>query len=489
MARRKQSTFERLKLDEINRKQRRELGRRLQSTDPGLSIVHSNAGGIDVGNESHFVAVPADRDSVPVQEFGSWTEDLVRMAKWLQSCRIDTVAIQATGVYWIGLFDILVEHGIKVLVSNAQHTKNLPGRKSDVQECQWLMKLHTYGLLRDSFHLQADMQGVRTVWRLRGLHVQEAVRAIQHMQKALTKMNVQLANVLSDIGGVSGQAIIEAILGGERDPYTLAALCDRRVQAGREEVARSLEGNWRDDVLFELQQAVEAHRFAKQQIQACDLKLESYIKSLPTRVIEIAVPVSEPDSVLMPKTAKPKKANKPKGNTPNMSLDLREELKRIGGVDLTSIEGIDLVTAQTVLSEIGTDLSRFRSENAFSSWLNLAPRRDISGGKVIRMVKRHGPNRVAVVLRLAATTLLNSKSYLGARYRHLIRQLPSKSAAVKAMARYLAVLIYRLLTKGQAWVDRGAAKFEQKRTELELASLKSKALAKGFKLTPIAEAI
>jgi transposase len=243
-----------------------------------------------------------------------------------------------------------------VLVSNAQHTKNLPGRKSDVQECQWLMKLHTYGLLRNSFHLQADMQGVRTVW---GLHVQEAVRAIQHTQKALTKMNVQLANVLSDIGGVSGQAIIGAILGGERDPYTLAALCDRRVQAGREEVARSLEGNWRDDVLFELQQAVEAHRFAKQQIQACDLKLESYIKSLPTRVIEIAVPVSEPDSVLTPKTAKPKKANKPKGNTPNMSLDLREELKRIGGVDLTSIEGIDLVTAQTVLSEIGTDLSRF----------------------------------------------------------------------------------------------------------------------------------
>jgi transposase len=174
MARRKQSTFERLKLDEMNRKQRRELGRRLQSTDSGLSIVHSNAGGIDVGNESHFVAVSADRDPVPVREFGSWTEDLVRMAKWPQGCGIDTVAIQATGVYWIGLFDILVEHGIKVLVSNAQHTKNLPGRKSDVQECQWLMKLHTYGLLRDSFHLQADMQGVRTVWRLRGLHVQEA---------------------------------------------------------------------------------------------------------------------------------------------------------------------------------------------------------------------------------------------------------------------------------------------------------------------------
>src|SRR5262245_55478380 len=255
MGKRKTSTFERL-TGPLNRKQRRELGRRLASEDPGLRIVHPNAGGIDVGNESHFAAVPPDRDAEAVQEFGCWTADLHRMGKWLKSCRIDTVAVQATGVYWIPLCDILSQYDIQVTLVNAEHTKNVPGRKSDVQEGQWLMKLHTYGLLRDSFRLAENMEEIRTVWRLRDRHVKQAGRAVQHMQKALTKMNVQLANVISDISGVSGQAIIGAILKGERDPYKLADLKHERVQASREEVARSLEGNWRPDVLFELQQAV-----------------------------------------------------------------------------------------------------------------------------------------------------------------------------------------------------------------------------------------
>ena len=245
MGKRKESTFERL-----NRRQRRKLAQQLSLPDPGLSIVHPHAGGIDVGKESHFAAVPPDRDPNPVQEFGCWTADVVRMAQWLKACRIDTVAVQATGVYWIALYDILTEHGIRVTLVNAQHTRNLPGRKTDVQECQWLMKLHTYGLLRDSFHVGPQRQKVRTIWRLRDQHVKEASEAIQHMQKALTKMNVQLANVLSDLSGQSGQAIIGAILKGERDPYKLADLKDERVQASREEVARSLEGNWREDVVF-----------------------------------------------------------------------------------------------------------------------------------------------------------------------------------------------------------------------------------------------
>jgi len=198
------SVFERLNGDRLNRKQRRELSRQIGAGDPGLSIVNPHAGGIDVGNESHFVAVPADRDQNPVQEFGCRTADLIRMANWLQSCRIDTVAIQATGVYWIALYDILTDRGIRVVLVNARNTKNIPGRKSDVQECQWLMKLHTYGLLRDSFHLAKEMEGVRTIWRLRARHVEDAGQSIQHMQKALTKMNIQLANALSDISGVSG---------------------------------------------------------------------------------------------------------------------------------------------------------------------------------------------------------------------------------------------------------------------------------------------
>jgi transposase len=483
MAKRKKSTFERLTSGRMNRAQRRELGRRVAASDPGLAIVHANAGGIDVGNESHFVAVPPDRDESPVREFGCWTAALNEMAEWLKSCRIDTVAMQATGVYWIALYDVLEQHGIRAVLVNAQHTKNVPGRKTDVQECQWLMKLHTYGLMRDSFRLQQDMEYVRTIWRVRDRHVKEAGRAIQHMQKALTKMNVQLANVISDISGVSGQAIVSAILQGERDPYKLADLTDYRVKASREEVARSLEGNWRADVLFELQQAVDSYHFAHRQMQECDAKLTLYMVSLPTRPLNAPAPSKDAADATAKKR---KKAKKPRGNEPH--LDLQAELERVCGVDLTSIDGISVMTAFTVISEVGTDMSRFEDEDHFTSWMGLAPSRDISGGKTVGPGKKKVKNRLAVVLRTAATTLLNSDTHLGARYRHLRRQLPTFKAAVKAMARYLAVLIYRLLTKGEAWVDRGAAQFERQRAERELASLQSKAKAQGFTLVPLADA-
>jgi transposase len=485
MAKRKKSAFERLSGSQMNRKQRMDLGKRLAGNDPGLTIVHSNAGGIDVGNESHFVAVPPDRDTHPVREFGCWTAELKRMAQWLNTCRIDTVAMQATGVYSIPLYDILSGHGIRVVQVNAQHTSNVPGRKSDVQECQWLMKLHIYGLLRGWFRLEEKMVGVRTIWRLRDRHVKDASRAVQHMQKALTKMNIQLANVISDITGVSGQAIIAAILNGERDPWKLADLKHEMVRASREEVARSLEGNWRDDLLFELRQALDSYHFAHLQMRECDRQLESFLASLPTRTLDMR---AQPEcaAATAEKIKKARKTRKPKRNEP--TVDLKAELKRICGVDLTSIDGIDVIAAQTIISEIGTDMSGFRTGNHFASWLGLTPAKDISGGKIVGS-GRKVQNRVAMALRMAATTLLNSKSYLGGRYRHLRRQLPSYAAAIKAMARCLAVLIYRILTHGAAWVDRRAAKFEQRRTELELANLNSRAKAKGFKLVPIPEAI
>jgi transposase len=484
MAKHKKSAFERLNSSQMNRKQRRDLGRRLAGNDPGLTVVHSNAGGIDVGNESHFAAVPPDRDANPVQEFGCWTADLKRMAEWLHACRIDTVAMQATGVYSIPLYDILTGYGIRVVLVNAQHTTNVPGRKSDVQECQWLMKLHTYGLLRDSFRLEEKMESVRTIWRLRDRHVKDASRAVQHMQKALTKMNIQIANVISDISGVSGQAIIGAVLKGERDPWKLADLRHEMVRASREEVARSLEGNWRDDLLFELRQAVDSFHFAHQQMQECDRQLEGFLAGLPTRTLDI--PRQRATAGATPKVKKERKTKKATRNEP--TVNLKGELQRICGVDLTSIDGVNVITAQTIISEIGTDMSGFPTENHFASWLGLTPSHDVSGGKVIGPGRRKVQNRVAMALRMAATTLLNSKSYLGGRYRHLRKQLPSHSAAVKAMARYLAVLVYRMLTHGEAWVDRGAAKFEQRRTERELMTLKFKARAKGFKLVPITEA-
>ena len=321
------------------------------------------------------------------------------------------------------------------------------------------------------------------------------------VKKALTKMNIQLANALSDLSGVSGQAIIGAILDGERDPYRLADLRDKRVKASREEVARSLEGNWREDVLFELGQAVAAYRFAHQQMQECDRQLESYLSQLPS------VPLATPTNGSPAK--KPKKSGKARDNQPTI-LNLEAELERICGVNLCTIDGISIITAQTIVSEIGTNVSAFPSEDDFTSWLGLTPGKPVSGGKVLGKGQRKVRNRVAEALRMALTSgadawitlsgdkawplrlrwpsLLKSDSFLGARYRQLRRQLPSNKAAVKAMARHLAVLVYRLFTRGKAWVDRGAELFERRRKEIDLASLESKARAKGFRLIPIAQA-
>jgi transposase len=476
MAKRKMSTFERLRKGErLSRQQRKELQQQLHAADPKLQIVHPDAAGIDVGNQSHFVAVPAGRDAQPVQEFGSWTADLQRMAAWLKGCGIRTAAMQSTGVYWIAVQEVLEQEGIEVYLVNARGTKNLPGRKSDVQECQWLMKLHTYGLLRNSFRPPEQIRAIRTIWRQRDRLVRDAGRAIQQMQKALTIMNIQLANAISDISGVTGLAILRAILKGQRDPWELAKLRDPRIHASAEEVAHSLQGNWREDVLFELGQVVDSYDFSQKQIAACEQQLQKYLAVLPDgKVAE----VTSPQGSGKQKRRKPKSR---RNNEPNFNLEA--ELHRLFGVDLTRIDGIDVVTAQVILSELGTDLSAFPNEAAFSSWLELAPRRDITGGKVIKQKSRESKNRVANALRMSAESLWQSDSYLGARYRRLRGRMDGKRA-IKAMAHYLACLIYRLLTKGQQYLDRGAAYFEKKRTEREIGSLTRKAAQLGMKLVP-----
>jgi transposase len=419
MARKKKSTFERLQSGEMNRKQRRALRERLCATDPGLEVVHADAAGIDVGNASHFVAVPPDRDEVPVREFGSWTADLKRMAAWLKECGIRTVAMQSTGVYWIAVQEVLEAEGLEVYLVNARGTKNLPGRKSDVQECQWLMKLHTYGLLRNSFRPPEEIRAVRTIWRQR----------------------------------------------------------DRRVTATVAEIAHSLEGNWREDVLFELRQVVEAYDFYQRQMAACDVELKKYMAALPDRRASVDPALSGSESPRRDKS-KHRRKNKP-------GFDLGAELRRTTGVDLTAIDGIDILTGQVILSEVGPDLSAFPSEDHFAAWLELAPRRDISGGKLIRHVKPEGRNRIANALRMAAQALSKSDSYLGARYRSLRGRLGGPKAN-KAMARYLACLVYRLLTKGQAYVDRGAMHYESKRQEREMNALQRKAANLGMRLVPAA---
>ena len=458
----------------MNRRERREWQRRLSLPDPGLEIVHSDAAGMDIGNASHLVAVPPDRDEQPVREFGSWTADLRRLAGWLKPCRIRTVALQSTGVYWIAVLEILEEEGFEVYLVNARGTKNLPGRKSDVQECPWLMKLHTYGLLRNSFRPPEQVRAVRTIWRQRERWVREAGRTVQQMQKALTTMNVQLANTVSDISGVTGMAILRAILAGVRDAKQLAQLRDRRIAASEEEIAHRLAGNWREDVLFELRQVVEAYDFYQKQMSACDDELQKYLAALPD------APAPAPGE-LTEARCPPPAPYRPRKNQPR--FDLAPELKRTLGVDLTTIDGIDILTAQVILAELGPDLRAFPTENHFTAWLQLAPRRDISGGKVIRHLKPEGRNRVANALRMAAQALSRSDSYLGARYRSLRGRLGGPRA-VKAMARYTACLVYRLLTKGQAYVDRGAAHYETKYRERQKITLQRKAAELGYQLVP-----
>ena len=479
MAKRKMSTYERVQKGlQLSQKQRQQLRQQLHSGDPGLMIVHPDAAGIDVGSKSHFVAVPADRDSQPVREFGSWTADLKRLSAWLKSRGIRTVAMQATGVYWIALQEVLEAEGIEVYVVNARGTKNLPGRKSDVQECQWLMKLHTYGLLRNSFRPPEQIRAVRTIWRLRDRLVGDAGRAIQQMQKALITLNLQLSNTISDISGVTGQAIIRAIVKGERDPWKLARLRDRSIRASEEELAHSLEGHWREDVLFELEQVVECYDFYRKKIADCDERLQKYLAVLPTR--RLPVPGEAQAAVPREKRKSKRKQGKPK-NQPGFNL--KAELERILGVDVTRVDGIDVTIGQVILSELGPELSAFPNEHHFASWLELVPRRNITGGKMISQKARESKSRIANALRMGAESLSHSDSYLGARYRRLRGRMDGPSA-VKAMAHYLACLVYRLLTKGQEYVDRGAAYFERKRSEREIVGLKRKAAEHGMKLVP-----
>jgi hypothetical protein len=305
------------------------------------------------------------------------------------------------------------------------------------------------------------------------------------VKKALTSMNIHLSNAISDLSGLSGQTIIRAILTGERDPYQLARLRDRRVKASEEEIARSLEGNWQDDFLFELQQAVDEYDLRQKQLAECDQRLQAYLGTLPTRPSPATdEPDPEPTSSASP--AKRKKRKNPSSNAPK-SFPLATELSRVCGVDATRIDGVDVMTIMTVVAELGVDLeAHWPTENHFTSWLNLSPKRDISGGKVIRHVREKSSNRVASVLRMATTSLLRSDSFLGARYRHLRTRLGAPKA-IKAMARYLACLIYRLFTRGQQWVDCGTRDFEIKRQHRELSVLQRKATSLGLRLVPASE--
>ena len=459
----------RINWQQMNRKQRREMTRTLQSGDLSLEVVHPDAAGIDIGNESHYVAVPPTRDSQPIRRFGCTTAELKQMANWLKQCAIRTIAMQSTGVYWIAVYDILEEAGFEVYLVNARETKNLPGRKSDVQESQWLMKLHTYGLLRNSFRPSQEIRTIRTYWRQRNDLVRAAARHIQRMQKAMTQMNIQLANVLSDVSGVTGQAIIKAILAGERDPQKLAAFRDPRVKASEKDIARSLEGNWQEDLLFVLKQEQAAFEFCRKQMAECDRQLEQYLQKMEDRS----------QGATLPEEKRKDRLQKKKGNQPQ--FDLQQQLFRMTGTDLTQIDGIDVMTATTILSEAGWDMIKWKDEHHFVSWLRLAPDNRISGDRIIGKGRLPTNNRVTVALKLAASNLRTSQSYLGAQFRRLRARLDTP-VAIKAMAAKLARLIYRMLRYGTKYVDNGSRYYELQQRTREIRRLKLKAATLGFHL-------
>ena len=429
-------------------------------------VVFPNAAAIDIGATSHWVAVPRERDVEPVREFGAMTDDLHALADWLLACGIDTVALESTGVYWIPVYEVLERRRLTVWLVDARQMKYVPGRKSDVQDCQWLQKLMSLGLLRAAWRPGDEVCVLRAVARQREVLLRDQASWVQRMQKALLQMNIQLTEVLTDVMGLTGQAIIRDIVAGQRDPAALARHRNYRVKASLAEVERALTGNWRDEHLFVLAQALAMYDSLAERLLECEAKIEALL--VPLGQHEIALPG----------------ASKPRGkNTPR--FDLRAALARWAGVDLTRINGLAITSVLTVLSEIGPDLRRFANVKHFCSWLGLCPATKISGGKVLATRTRRSTNRVRQALKVAAMSLSRNNSALGAFYRRLCSRM-DKPRANTALAHKLARMIYFMLTRGETYVDQGQQHYEEQQRQRSIAALRRRAANLGFAITPAA---
>jgi transposase len=437
-----------------------------------LPVLHPDAAGIDIGANEVFVAVPTDRDTEPIRSFATFTSDLNALADWLQSCRICSVAMESTSVYWIPLHQILEARGFEVYLVNAQHVKNVPGRKTDVSDCQWIQYLHSVGLLRASFRPPAFICAIRSLWRHRGSLIQMAAEHVLHMQKALDQMNLQVHRVLSDITGLSGLRILDAILGGERNPVKLAQLCHSRVKSSRDTVAKSLEGDYRPEHVFALRQSLAGYRYYQGLIAEVDGEIQRHLADLKTAV----------DIDLEPPTRTKKTAYQRHHYEPK-SFDLRAELYRIFGVDLTDVPGISAVTAHTILCEIGTDVSRFQNASAFASWLGLCPEQQISGGRVLYTKSRRVRNRVALALRMGANSLHHANNYLGEFFRRIVRRL-GKPQAITATAHKLARIVFHLLNTREPYNESVFQRCDQEALQRAELRLRRYAAQLGFQVVP-----
>jgi len=455
----------------INQKRKNKKHRKVDISN--LKQLNLNAAGIDIGAELHYVAVPNGRDpeGQDVRHFSTFTADLYKLADWLHQCKIDTVAMESTGVYWIPVFEILDSQGFDVRLVNPRNIKNAPGRKTDVVDCQWIQQLHTYGLLQSSFRPENQICELRAYLRQRTMLVSYASHHIQHMQKALEQMNIKLNQVISDITGVTGMKIIRAIISGERNPVKLASMRHERCNNSESIIAKALEGNWRSEHIFALQQAVELYDFYKKQIIACEFHIQHHLESFDDR--SNGTPLEKP----------PRSSH---GSSNQFHFDARDYLHRMTGVDVTRIEGIQAPTALSIISEIGIDMSPWPTEKHFASWLGLCPGSKISGGKVLSSKTKPSSNRAAHAFRLAAYSLQQSKSAIGAFLRRKKAQIGAPKA-ITATAHKIARIFYNMLKYGSEYVDLGQEYYEQRYQDRVIANLKRKAKQFGFELVDIKE--
>ena len=450
-----------------------------QKQPPGrrqvLQVLRPQVAGIDLGSREHWACGPSRADGKPnVRTFGSTTGQLRELADWLAAEGVESVAMESTHVYWIPLHELLEERGFEVLLVNARQLRNVPGRKTDMQDCQWLQQLHSCGLLRGSFRPHESVTRLRSLHRQMQNLVRQRTRFVQWMQQALDQMNVQVHRAVSDLTGRTGMAIVRAIVSGERDPGQLAGLRDARCGHTAEQFAEYLTGNWREEHLFNLESSLKLYDGVQEQIGAYERKLQQELQ-------QQAGPDRQEEDCPRHRNPAKEKAIRARGEQP-----MRTTLFRYAGTDLTRIDGISAGAARTILTEIGPDLSAFPTEKHFASWLGLAPRQAVSGGKPLPAKQRGrgmGATRVSNALRMAATALIRSKSALGAALRRKARHKGMKTA-VFATARKLAQLVYRMLRWGQDYVDEGEAAYEERHRDRTLAYLKTTAKDLGYQLLP-----
>lgn len=444
--------------------------RKRKSKGRGFPTVNGNAAGIDIGSREIWVSVPEGLGDERTRKFGTFTGDLYRLASWLQECEVQTVAMESTGVYWIPLYNILEERGFEVLLTNARDVKNVSGRKTDVLDCEWIQQLHTFGLLRPSFRPELSIRVLRTYSRQRETLIRAASDHVNRMQKVLAEMNLLLQNVISDLTGLTGRRIIQAILDGERDPLTLAKLKHPRIRSTENEIARALHGDYREELLFVLGQEVAAYDFLQAQIAACDEKILGQLEAL-------RVPREDP----LPELPKTKSRKKLGANT--LPSAVHELLYQTFGVDITQVPAIGTTVGLVWMAEAGFDMTRWKTDKHFAAWLNLAPNPRITGGRRLRTPPKKNKNRLAHVLKIAAQSLSRSQSALGANSRRLRARL-GPQRAIKAMACKLARILYRMIRYAMPFHDIGPETYEQRLRGRTLKNLKQRARALGYQLVP-----